>query len=85
MKSVNFFLVEVLCGYGFEAFHLGCEGGIKCPMPSFSHLKDKLLCMIPNLQHPKNRIKLQAHYKPILPNFHQHLFLCGENYEKTLV
>jgi len=42
----------------------------------FLTLEDKL---------PKNRIKLHAHYKPILPNLYQQLFLCGENYEKTLV
>jgi hypothetical protein len=30
----------------------------------FFTLEDKLLCMILNLQHPKNRIKLHAHYKP---------------------
>jgi hypothetical protein len=51
----------------------------------FLTLEDKPLCMTSNLRHPKNRIKLHAHYKPILPNIYQQLFLCGENYEKTLV
>jgi hypothetical protein len=45
----------------------------------FLTLEDKLLSMTLNLQHPKNRIKLHAHYKPILPNLHRQLFLRGEN------
>jgi hypothetical protein len=73
------FFVGVLCGYGCKALRLGRGGGIKCPMPSLSHLRINFCAWLRICSTQQKNNKLHAHY------LHQQQLISGETDEKASV